>query len=97
MPQNGEINLSEVKARYSVDDVVFVDIRELNSANDARLYYEISLAIGLTILGAVVTEFSWELCLTSAVFLVFGLFNLIKYLKKCRQMTTTKKESSRPE
>lgn len=82
MPQNGEINLNEVKATYSVEDLVFVDRREVDLANEFRLTFEISFGIGLTLLGALLSEFDWRLLITAIIFLGFGLLNVSRYRKK---------------
>ncbi len=82
MPQDGEINLTEVKAQYSVKDIKFVDSRELDFANEFRLTFEISFGVGLTLLGVVITNFNWILVITTVIFLGFGIFNIFRYRKK---------------
>lgn len=85
MPQDGEINLSEVKAKYSVEDIKFIDSRELDFANEFRLTFEISFGVGLTLLGGVITNFSWTLLIIVIIFLGFGLFNIFRYMKKIKK------------
>lgn len=87
MTQDGEINLDRVKATYSIPDIVLVDIRELNSVNESRLYFEIFFAIGLTLLGAVVTNFNVELSISALSFLSFGIFSLIRFILKNKKLT----------
>jgi len=82
MSQNGEINLSEVKAKYSIKDINFVDSRELYFANEFRLTSEISNGIGLTLLGVIITDFNWIFFTTTVIFLAFGFFNIFRYKKK---------------
>ncbi len=86
MAQNGEINLNEVKAKYSVKDINFVDSRELDFANEFRLTFEISFGVGLALLGVVATEFNWVLLTTTIIFLGFGIFNLFRYYKKYKEI-----------
>jgi len=82
MPQDGEINLTEVKAQYSVKDIKFVDSRELDFANEFRLTFEISFGVGLTLLGVVITNFDVMLLITMIIFLGFGIFNIVRYKNK---------------
>ncbi|MFA6991996.1 MAG: hypothetical protein WC269_01790 [Candidatus Gracilibacteria bacterium] len=86
MPQNGEIDLNEVKAKYSLQDITLVDSREIDYANEARLYAEIGFAIGLTFSGAILTEFNWVFAIAGGVFLLFGLINAIRYLFKLKKI-----------
>jgi hypothetical protein len=86
MPQDGEINLKEVKAKYSVKDIEFIDSRELDFANEFRLSFEISFAIGLTVLGATITNFNWILLAVTVIFLAYGFFNLFRYGKKYKEI-----------
>jgi len=86
MPQNGEINLNEVKAKYSIKDIEFIDKRELDFADEFRLTFEISFGIGLTLLGVVMTKFDLIFLITSIVFLGFGIFNIFRYNKKRKEI-----------
>jgi len=86
MPQDGEINLTEVKAQYSVKDIRFVDSRELDFANEFRLTFEISFGVGLTLLGVVITNFNWIFLITTIIFLVFGFVNIFRYRKKYNEV-----------
>ena len=97
MSQSGEINLNKIKGIYSVEDIRFVDGREIDYANEFRLTYEISSGVGLTLLGVLVTNFSWLLLLTTVAFLLFGVINVFRYdskykkIKKSFQLTEEKK------
>ena len=86
MPQNGEINLNEVKAKYFIKDIEFIDKRELDFADEFRLTFEISFGVGLTLLGVVMTKFDLIFLITSIVFLGFGIFNLFRYSKKRKEI-----------
>lgn len=86
MAQDGEIDLNEVKARYSLKDITLVDSREVNFANETRLTFEISFAIGLTLLGSLINEYSQVLAITSGVFLLFGAIFLLRYALKIREI-----------
>jgi len=97
MAQDGEINLKEVKAKYSVKDIVFIDSRELDFTNEFRLTYEISFGIGIALFGSVFTQFNWYLLIVSSVFILFGTFNLIRYLRKRSEINKTKDNDSKKE
>jgi hypothetical protein len=89
MPQNGEINLKEVKAHYSVNDITLVDSREVDFANEIRLYYEVGFGIGLMLTGVLLgnlEQFDWYIFCTATIFLGFGIFNLIRYILKNRKI-----------
>jgi hypothetical protein len=86
MAQSGEIDLSGIKGKYNVNDIELVDKREIDFANEFRLTAEISFALGLTLLGVVITNFNGLLSLTTAVFILFGLFNMCRYKKKYKEI-----------
>lgn len=86
MPQDGEIDLKEVKAKYSIKDIRFVDNREIDFANEFRLTFEISFGIVLLLLGPVLTNFNWIFLITAIVFLSYGSFSLFRYNKKCKEI-----------
>lgn len=86
MAQDGEINLGEVKASYSIKDITLIDARELSFINEFRLYYEISFAVGLTVVGSILGSFSLERLIVSVIFIIFGFYNLFRYLLKIRKM-----------
>lgn len=86
MPQDGEIDLNAVKARYSLQDITLVDSREIDYANEARLYAEIGLAVGLTFLGAILTEFNKTFAIVGGIFLLFGVVNSIRYVFKVKKI-----------
>ena len=80
MAQDGEINLGQVKASYSIEDIMLVDMRELSFVNESRLYYEISFGIGLTLVGSILENFNLERFIVSCIFLLFGIYNLVRYI-----------------
>jgi len=86
MAQDGEIDLKEVKAKYSVKDIRFVDSRELDFANEFRTTFEACFAIGLTLLGNVIGNFNWILFVTMTIFLLFGVFSYVRYFKKQKEI-----------
>jgi hypothetical protein len=94
MSQDGEINLREVKARYSLADITLVDSREIDFANEARLYSELGFAVSLTFLGAILTEYNNLFAIVGAVFFVFGVINTIRYLIKVNNIKLTIKSQS---
>lgn len=98
MPQDGEIDLNELKAKYSLPDITLVDSRDIDYANEARLYGEIGFAVGLTFLGVILTDFDKTYAIVGGIFMLFGLINAIRYLYKHKkiklisQLKTPKKE-----
>lgn len=86
MPQDGSINLDKVKAKYSVKDITFVDIREINLANEQRLSSEIGFGIGLPVLSSLINNFSMPLLLTGLAFLAFGFFSLYRYITRKKEI-----------
>lgn len=86
MPQTGHIDLSEIKGKYHVSDIEFVDKREIDFANEFRLTSEMSFGIGLALVGVVITKFHWALLVTDIIFLGFGFFSLWRYRKKYDDM-----------
>ncbi len=86
MPQDGEINLKEVIAKYSVEDLHLVDRREVDFADEFRLTSEISFAIGLTLLGVVLTNFSWPFFVVTIIFIAFGVISFIRYFRKRKKL-----------
>jgi hypothetical protein len=86
MAQDGEIDLIEVKARYSVRDIDLVDRRELDFANEHRTTFEVSFGIGLTFFGNLIANFSWLQLVVTLVFIIFGGFSYYRYWKKNSDM-----------
>ena len=86
MSKNIKINLDEVKANYSFSDINLVDLRDINFANEVRLYYEIFFGIGLTLLGVLIVGFDWYLFATTCIFLFAGIANLIRYISRVRKL-----------
>lgn len=83
MPQDGEIILENLKAYYSLEDIVLVDAKEVGMADEFRLSAEIALSIALTILGSILTTFNTILAITSGIFLAYAIINLLRFhLKK---------------
>ena len=93
MPQDGEINLKAVKAKYSVQDIVFVDAREIDFADEFRLTAEFSGAIGFSFLGAAVTAKENWLWVITAVFIGFSLVSSVRYLLKAKVCREARKVS----
>ena len=82
MSQDGEINLGGLKATYSLPDVHLVDYREIRMANEFRFTGEISLSIGLTLLGSSVSGSDWRLWIICIAFLIFGIINFIRFSRR---------------
>jgi len=80
----GEIDLEKIKATYEIEDMHLVDRRKLESANETRLYFEISFALGLAFLGAELQEHNKWLLIATSGFLLFGLFFLIRFIIKMK-------------
>ncbi len=67
----GMIELADAaKAYMEVDDIILVNRSKQSLAGEARLYFEISLAISMCFLGVTITDFQWW---TVIVFIIFGL------------------------
>ncbi len=88
MAQDGEIDLSEVKAKYSVRDIDLVDSRELDFSNEYRTTFEVSFGIGLTFLGNLISNFGWLQLVVTFVFIFFGAFSYYRYWRKNKDMKT---------
>jgi hypothetical protein len=86
MPQDGEIDLKKLKATFSIPDITLVDSKEIDYANESRLYAELGFAIGLTFLGAILTEFNKTYAIVGGAFILFGLINTIRYLCKLKSI-----------
>lgn len=86
MSTSGEINLDAFKAKYDIEDIFLVDSRNLEAANDVRLYFEISFGIGLAFLGALISEPSILLGVVTLAFMVFGGFFFHQYRKKAKKL-----------
>jgi len=86
MAKSGHIDLSGVKGKYHVDDIEFVDKREIDFANEFRFTFEVSFGIGLTLLGVVITNYHWALLIVTIIFLGFGFFNLWRYREKYKEI-----------
>ena len=86
MGQDGEICLDRLKASYSLPDIILVPKDKVEQADEARLYFEVSLSIGLTLGGALVGNFSLLLLVTSIAFIAFAGFSLWRYIVKRKEV-----------
>jgi len=94
MAKQGEIDLKQLKALYKIDDIVLVDSRALEAADDCRLYFEISLSIGLTLLGAIISRYDQSLMIACIIFLLVALFFLGRYIIKRLKISKNTKKSN---
>ena len=86
MPQTGEIDLVRLKASYALDDIHLVDKDKVDQANEDRLYFELTYAVGLTLLGNLISNFNWPFFWTVVVFIGAAIFFLIRYKMKSNRL-----------
>lgn len=90
MPEIGEIDLKSVKGKYYIEDINLVDIRDLNNANEFRLYFEIFLSLGAGFLGATISAFNWYFFSATLLFFLLGIIFLVRYLMKYNKLRKKK-------
>lgn len=77
-------DIGNLKGKYKVPDLQYVPVSDFDLAGELRLHYEISLGIGLTLLGAAIGSSAVYLWLVTAPFLIFGIISLVRYVFKVR-------------
>ena len=87
----GKIDLKNFKANYQVNEPRLVDVRDIHLANEVRLYYEIFFGIGLTLLPIMIMSFSWIWFVVTVITLILGLFFLIRYILKSKDLNKENK------
>ena len=63
-------------------DMRMISMEDLDVLNESRLWFEVSLSAGLTLLGLSVRPFNLYFCITGAIFALFGGFLIWRYKKK---------------
>lgn len=95
MPEIGEIDIKKLKVRYSIEDINLVDIRDLNYANELRLYFEFFFTIGIGLLGATISTFNWYLFSGTLLFILLGIFFLGRFLLKYNSLLREYKDEKK--
>lgn len=77
-------DIGNLKGKYQVPNLEYVPVADFDLANELRLHYEIGLGIGLTFLGAAISNPNLYLWTGTAPFLIFGIVSLIRYVLKVK-------------
>mgnify|MGYP001580048302 CR=1 FL=1 len=83
---NRKFSVQNIPATYRVPNLTYVPIEEVESSNEARLYFEIFSAIGLTLMGVVISEFNLTYFITGVISLSLALFFIIRHILKQKKM-----------
>ncbi len=80
---NKKINMGKMKGRFKMPDLKYVPLSDIESMNELKLNYEITFAIGLTLLGVLITKLdNLILWIVTIAFLLYGIIFLIRYIMK---------------
>jgi len=83
---NRKFNVQNISATYKVPSLTYVPIEEVESSNECRLYFEIFLAVGLTLMGVVISKFNWTYFITGSLSLALAVFFIIRHIIKQKKM-----------
>jgi len=89
---NRKFSMKNIPATYKVPNLNYVPLEEVESSNECRLYFEIFLAVGLTLMGVVITKFNLTYFITGTISLGLALFFIIRHLLKQKKMRGEKKK-----
>jgi len=81
-----KFNIENISARYKNPEIRLVSLEEVKSSDECRLYFEIFLSIGLTLLGVIVQSFNLVLFITSLISLGLSGFFIIRYITKNKKL-----------
>lgn len=104
MPITGNIDLKQVRATYTIEDIHFVPLGEINRVNEDRLFFEIffSVALGMFGIGTSIIkikeriEFAldYHFLITGIIFFIISIIFLIKYFLKKGKLSNKKMDIS---
>ncbi|MCU7492775.1 MAG: hypothetical protein HF312_17505 [Ignavibacteria bacterium] len=82
MEANGKIEIENVlKAYVEADDLILVDRSKLFVSHEARLYFEICLAICMSFLGATISKYQLWSFIIAILFGLLTIFFVIRFKK----------------
>jgi hypothetical protein len=81
-----KLNIKNISARYRLPNYNLVPLGEVKSSDECRLYFEMFSGVGLTLMGVVIPKFNLALLLSGIFFLGFGIFFMIRYIRKNKQL-----------
>ncbi len=84
-------SVQNIPATYKIPNLNYVSVEEVESSNECRLYFEIFMAVGLTLMGTVMSKFNLTYFVTGSVSLVLAIFFIIRHILKQRKMRADKK------
>lgn len=83
MPSNGNIEITNsLKAYVEANDLILVDRSKISVSQEARLYFEICLAITMCFLGSTLSKYEPWLLIISILFGVLSIFFLVRFIIK---------------
>jgi hypothetical protein len=88
---NRKFNVQNIPATYKVPNLTYVPLEEVESSNEARLYFEIFMAIGLCLMGVVMSKFNLVYFITGLISLSLAVFFIIRHVLKQKKMKESKK------
>ena len=83
-------NVKNLPVNYRLPNYTLVPLEEVESSNECRLYSEIFMAVGLTLMGVVIPQFNLTWFVTGGISLGLSIFFMIKYLRKNKKLNNVK-------
>ena len=82
MAINGNIEIkNSLKAYVEADDLILVDRSKLSLGQEARLYFEICLAITMCFMGLTIANFQIWLLVITILFGALSIFFIVRFIK----------------
>lgn len=83
---NRKFSVQNIPATYKVPNLTYVPLEEVESSNESRLYFEIFMAVGLTLMGVVMSKFESTYFITGLISLALAIFFIIRHILKQKKM-----------
>lgn len=82
---NKSFNIKNLPVKYKTPDMRMISVADLEIINETRLWFEVSLSIGLTLIGLSIDPFKTFFFAPGLICMVFAGFFLWRHLKKSKQ------------
>ena len=84
--KNQKLNLKNLEATLKIPSFTYVPLEQVNNAEEHRLYFEVFLSVGLTLIGVVLSNFNSTLLIVGIISLGIAIFFIIRYILKYKDL-----------
>ncbi|MFA5953764.1 MAG: hypothetical protein WC812_04180 [Candidatus Pacearchaeota archaeon] len=86
MEKINKLPIKKGTIKYKDPNIALVPREEVHSSNECRLYSEIFMGIGLTLIGVIISKFNLTLLVSGIISLGLATFFMIRYILKDKKL-----------